>query len=417
MCTSQERKRQASTITEGIEQWLAQRRRLSPSVAQSARVVVEHEACLKNAAKLFTNFCRISADLHAEYDVTLSLLLPKLQELYALCKAHAADDLELLAPLKQALRNALRRRYGGNAHEPSPEALGVTATPAHRLWYERHVHGLKLFHRDCGGAHDAAFAATALDPRTWQHIEPGPMRDHILERAARFLAHLDRCFHGPGDVLDIGAHRDGAAAAVEPRVQDRYAELLAASVSPFDTTETAVAVGVAAAAAAVSAVSAGDASEGASGPHDGAYWLKVLKGVAEGFFAIARHHFIHTWGDPAWTKLKETNPLAAAPNIDQMPRDVVKALSEANPIEFWETSKDKPLFQRAYAMAMAVLAIPSTEAASERVFKQAKATMTEKRVRMRPETAEAQVIVGRALRALGINSPEAMAVTLNELGM
>ena len=68
-------------------------------------------------------------------------------------------------------------------------------------------------------------------------------------------------------------------------------------------------------------------------------------------------------------------------------------------------------------MAMAVLAIPSTEAASERVFKQAKATMTEKRVRMRPETAEAQVIVGRALRALGINSPEAMAVTLNELGM
>ena len=86
-----------------------------------------------------------------------------------------------------------------------------------------------------------------------------------------------------------------------------------------------------------------------------------------------------------------------------------------NPIAFWATATDNKYFRGACAMARAVLAIPSTEAASERVFKQAKATRTALRTRLLSVNAEAQVIVGRALCALGITSPRNMAVALKEL--
>ena len=87
--------------------------------------------------------------------------------------------------------------------------------------------------------------------------------------------------------------------------------------------------------------------------------------------------------------------------MDDLEVDDVPGLCEP-PLHFWMKHRDHPSFEPAYKMAMAVLAIPSTEAASERVFKQTKAVRAPARGHLEPDAAEAQVIVGRAAKALGI---------------
>ena len=74
-----------------------------------------------------------------------------------------------------------------------------------------------------------------------------------------------------------------------------------------------------------------------------------------------------------------------------------------NVLKFWQ-KHGLSKWTELYRLATAVLAVPATEAASERVFKKAKAVITPERANLDPLHAEEQVVVGRAVAAMGVDS-------------
>jgi len=76
-----------------------------------------------------------------------------------------------------------------------------------------------------------------------------------------------------------------------------------------------------------------------------------------------------------------------------------------NPIEFWvsqrSSSADDSILHDLFEAAMAILAVPATEASSERVFKAAKYVFNPDRPHLEPSRGEEQVIVRRALQRQG----------------
>ena len=83
-------------------------------------------------------------------------------------------------------------------------------------------------------------------------------------------------------------------------------------------------------------------------------------------------------------------------------KDVPVSVIYPNPVEFWVTERDNSVegsvFRDLFDSAMAVLAVPATEASSERVFKAAKYVVNADRPHLDPNRGEQQVIVRRAFQ-------------------
>lgn len=88
------------------------------------------------------------------------------------------------------------------------------------------------------------------------------------------------------------------------------------------------------------------------------------------------------------------------------------------PVEFWVTMSAEfgadSIFGQLFPYAMAVLCVPATEAASERVFKAAKYAINADRPRLDSERGEQQVLVRRAIQARDLNARD-IATTLRHM--
>lgn len=102
----------------------------------------------------------------------------------------------------------------------------------------------------------------------------------------------------------------------------------------------------------------------------------------------------------------ENERRAEADEPPRVPKSVtLAAVPELkDPIKFWVKRKKKATLKDLYEMAMATLCIPATEAASEPVFKRTKRIRAATHTRLSADRAEALVVVGRALPALGYGS-------------
>ena len=76
---------------------------------------------------------------------------------------------------------------------------------------------------------------------------------------------------------------------------------------------------------------------------------------------------------PAWVRQQDASPDAQRGRVFR-PRDrpIEDVKPFENPVLFWVEREDVQPFGEMYEMAMAVLCIPATEAASERTFKHTK---------------------------------------------
>ena len=350
------------------------------------RYVYEERSFLAQAAVLLHGIAEASSSLHAERRVTLSSLIPTLRGIYEMLHA-AGTDVMVTRYLKEALCKSVLSRYGGCGSVSSVWLYtpNVCDEPHVADGKRQRNAQVRQLHEKCGGAHDAAFAAMALHPRAALSVLSGRPREFVAHRGALFLHHLDRCFTSePDECVDPGPatfaaaeHRSMAAAAA------------AASIDPF--------------AAAPAEASAEFAAPDVRTIEE---WERTLKTVIKGYEDVYGAFFRETW----YAEQVEKRATAASagggggrePTIGDMKVADVPCLCEP-PLQFWSKHRDHQSFTPAYEMAMAVLAIPSTEAASERVFKQTKAVRAPARCHLAPEVAEAQVVVGRAVQALDIH--------------
>jgi len=129
-------------------------------------------------------------------------------------------------------------------------------------------------------------------------------------------------------------------------------------------------------------------------------WDSHLKSIADATFLIKKA-FFQKW---KVNKLAEAGDDEPSPefNMADMPIDDVVPFQ--NPIQFWVQRKDTAPFDEMYEMAMSVLCIPGTEAASERTFKHTKLVRAADRSRLGAGHTESLVIVGRGLRAIGVRN-------------
>ena len=332
-----------------------------------------------------------------EFEVTLSQVLVVLKELYNLVDVRLAGD-HGVGLVKSALHESLASRFGcqveANLMEMPQQRVGQSSSDYGKAL--RKHNELKTLVAQTGNVHDAAFAASALDPRTMHIFPPGMARDEATDRAARFLAHLAQVFHGEPAVLNLDA------ASVD--VMEDFSGSSASESD--DSAEAAMKADESHAAGANAAVrDKGAWRDGLKGTRYAAYkfikarfrvWVEDQRAQARRVFAQDAPGLQGDGEEPARANLRPLN----------MPVAEVQEFN--NPIKFWHEHNTQDAFKEMFEMAMAVLCIPATEAASERTFRHAKYVHAAERTRMTNEVAEAQVICGRGLGSLGVTDIRAM---------
>ena len=305
------------------------------SVQSSLTALSRCEAFAKAAVNVLRVFQVCAESLCKEKTVTISLVVPCLVEMYEACETSASDT-PLVRELKFFLREKLVLRFG----RPSGRQGS--------------------FSRRVGGLHPIFFAATSLDPRTMFSVG-GDNYHNCWKRAARHLQSIFRSLH----------ERETAGPSAAPPSSPTTGGAAIPGLVGLDLPRLA--------------------PPARTAPVRLGWQHWDFESKLEGLARTTHQEY-----SAGVVEYRESHQ-----DTDATKKIPVSAIFP-NPVQFWvsqrRTSADDSIFHDLFEAAMATLAVPATEASSERVFKAAKYVFSDERPHLEPGCGEDQVIVRRALQ-------------------
>ena len=286
----------------------------------------------------------------------------KVETLYAAVAAKVREPQDVVI-FKTAMRNSLLKRVGD---KKAAKGLDDIGRPPREVDFV-----LKY-----GKLRDAVFAAMVLDPRTMLHYKSGPERQYVRTRAIKFLKSLHKRFYGPGGTVEVDHPDYGSDSA---GYDEESLESDDSTAARYDVEEHL------------------EATPAPALEHAQPDWETLLRDAADEAYRVKMKYC-----KDENRKLPRGAPREARLVPKRVTLDMVPDLKD--PLKFWIERKKNDNVKDLYEMAMATLCIPATEAASERVFKHTKRIRSATRTRLSADRAEALVVVGRALPALGYGS-------------